>query len=93
MVMHEPSLDRVGNILARTEETFSQIEEQADKYAHTTAEYARLVEEWATTIIEQDNQFSSLFVTKVDEITGTFNYSSSVVYSKKSVMQIPRTRL
>lgn len=68
--MRDASFDRVGDILARTEETFAEIVERADKYERATVEGARLVEEWARTIIEQDNQYASLFVTTADEING-----------------------
>lgn len=68
--MHDTSFDRVADILAQTEETFAGIVERADKYERATVEGARRVEEWARTIIEQDNQYASLFVTTADEING-----------------------
>lgn len=72
-MMHEVSLDRVSDILAKAEQTFAEIEDHAQEYGRATYEGARRVEEWARSIIEQDNEYSTLFVTKVDEINGTLS--------------------
>lgn len=70
-MMHEMSLDRLNGIIASAEQSFAEIEDRAQEYGRATYEGARRVEEWARGIIEQDNEYSSLFVTKVDEINGT----------------------